>query len=647
MTGRSPLSRKLAPVGLLAVLSVGGVVYGASRVVGERWYDAAPLLVSLRPEARAGMAHALGVARTEDLTLYDLDLAYDPPAAAFTLSEDVWFTNTTSEPLADLVFRIYANASPPDSGPLVVFLSGTCPTDSRCVVTTPNPSAVRIQPSSALAPGDRLRISLALKGNLTRIDSSRTNLMSQGLEGMMAMMGGGSGASGGDYGILGVGDGIVSFGNFYAVLARRVAGTWETGEASKLGDLGSDRMASFRARLELPVHAKLAVTGAVTSEQPIAGKPDRREVRVAAAAIRDFALLFGDAMETESRDVTGVHVHSFHLKADHEAGARVLDVAAHAFEDFERRFGPYPYADLSVSEAAVVGGAGGVEFSGLVTAASMFYRPASGGGGGGGDADGLAALLGQLGGAGGAGGGMTDGMLEFVVAHEVAHQWWHGLVGSDSRDHPYEDEALAQYSALLYLLDRYGPAKADKIGDMNAKMNFQSMRMLGTPDAPADRPVSDFATSVQYAGVVYGKAPYFYKAVRAALGDAAFFAALRSYVAEYRFREAPARALADRFAAAGGAAKMRPLEHHWLDEAHGDEDLGKLDLSGMLGGMLGGAGGAGGAMPGQAEIDEIMKLLGGAGGGPIPGMPAPGGSAVPKAGDPDLDKLLKDLGGVP
>jgi hypothetical protein len=635
---------KLAALGLLAALSAGGVVYAASRLAADPWYDAAPLQVSLRPDARAGATRALGVARAEDLTLYDLDLAYDPAQAAFTLAEDIWFTNTTHESLADLVFRIYANASPPDSGPLVTFVSGRCATDSRCAITTPNPSAVSIHPSSALAPGDRLRVSLRLKGSLTRIDSSRTNLMAQGLEGMMAMMGGGSGAAGGDYGILGVGDGIASFGNFYAVLARRVAGTRETGEASKLGDLGSDRMANFRARLEIPAHAKLAVTGAVTSEQALAAKPDKREVHVAAAAIRDFALLFGDAMESESHDVDGTHVHSFHLAADHDAGVHVLDAATHAFEDFERRFGPYPYADLTVSEAAVVGGAGGVEFSGLVTAASMFYRPATGGGARG--TDPLSALLGQLGGAGSgaAGGGMTDGMLEFVVAHEVAHQWWHGLVGSDSRDHPYEDEALAQYSALLYLLDRYGQAKADTIGDMNAKMNFQSMRMLGTADAPADRPVGAFATSVQYAGVVYGKAPYFYKAARAALGDAAFFGALKGYVAEYRFREAPPRALADRFAARGGDAKMRPLERHWLDEAHGDEDLGKLDLSGMMGGMLGGAGGAGG-VPSQGEIDEIMKLLGG--GALLPGAPAPGGSAAPKSGDPDLDKLLKDLSGVP
>ena len=147
-----------------------------------------------------------------------------------------------------------------------------------------------------------------------------------------------------------------------------------------------------------------------------------------------------------------------------------------------------PYTDFTVSEAAIVGGAGGVEFSGLVTAASMFYRPMTGAHGGGGEEQEIAALLGQLGGGGGA--GMTDGMLEFVVAHEVAHQWWHGLVGSDSRDHPYVDEALAQYSSILYLEDRYGAARAEKDGDTNAKMNFQTMRMLGNADAPADRPLS-------------------------------------------------------------------------------------------------------------------------------------------------------------
>ncbi len=612
----------------LALLFGGVAVDTAARAdQGDRataWYDPAPLLVSLRPDARAGIATALGVARLEDLPLYDLDLRYEPGGSSFALDEDVWFTNTTGASLPDLVFRIYANAAVPSTGPLVRLRSGSCADDPRCVITAPNSSALLVQPSIPLPPGGRTHLTLHLDGGLTRIDASSTNVVAQGLQGWSGILGGGSSpSSGNDYGILGVGDGIVSFGDFYPVLARRIAGVWERDEPSKLGDLGSDRMANFRARLEIPAQEKLAVSGAVTSERLVPGRAEHREVRVVAVAIRDFALLFGQAMESSTRDVRGTHVRSFYRSADRAAGGRVLDAAAHAFDDFERRFGAYPYTDLWISEAAVIGGAGGVEFSGLVTAASMFYHPAPAKAAtpatNGAD-EGLGALWSELGGAGGLA-GVPDGVLEFVVAHEVAHQWWHGLVGSDSRDHPYLDEALAQYSAILYLEDRYGSVRAEKDGAANVLMNYQMMRALGQPDAPADRSVSAFPASIAYAGIVYGKAPYFYKAARAALGDAAFFGALRGYVAQYRFREAPARGPADAFARAGGEGRMRPIERRWLDETHGDEDLGKLDLTATLGSELGGS------------VDDLTKAL-------EQGAGAPGGLDV------NLVEILKGLGGA-
>src|SRR5207248_3238311 len=112
-------------------------------------------------------------------------------------------------------------------------------------------------------------------------------------------------------------------------------------------------------------------------------------------------------------------------------GEAALDFAAAALRVFEARFGPYPYRYLDVVEAPIVGGAGGVEFSGLVTVASMFYRPPSA------DTSVIGKLMAGMGGAQGS-------ILEFTVAHEVAHQYWHGLVGSDSRQEPYLDESLAQ-----------------------------------------------------------------------------------------------------------------------------------------------------------------------------------------------------------
>jgi hypothetical protein len=635
--------------GSLALIAVGSAVYASAPRAragsGASWYDASPLLVSLRPEARAGLTQALGVDHLEDLPLYDLDLAYDQVAATFTLGEEIWFTNRGATPLPDLVFRVYANAAPPESGPQVRFLAGSCVDDPRCGVSLVTTSAIRIQPTAPIPPGGRYRVKLSLEGTLTHIDSSRTTFAAQGLEGIKSMLGGAGGAphGGGDYGLLAVGDGIVSFANFYAVLARRAGQAWETDEASKLGDLGSDDMANFRARVLLPTRAKLAVTGAVTGEH---GEGARREVSVAAAAIRDFAMVFGDGLESATTDVHGVRVRSYFLGADRASGAKVLDVASHALSDFERRFGAYPYADYGVAEAAIVGGAGGVEFSGLVTAASMFYRPVtatapSGHGASTASADPMAALMAQLGPLGGL--GMTDGMLEFVVAHETAHQWWHGLVGSDSRDHPYVDEALAQYSSILYLEDRYGAARAQIDGDANVKMNYQSMRALGKADAPADQPVAAYTASIQYAGIIYGKAPYFYPAVRRAIGDAAFFSAARAYVAKYRFAVAPARGFVDLLAEAGGDAKVRPIERRWLDEAHGDEDLGSLDLSSLLGGLggLAGAGGLGGTGGlGGADVEQVMRMLQGAGG-------LPGGAAGPGPGpgDPDVNALLKAFGG--
>jgi len=238
--------------------------------------------------------------------------------------------------------------------------------------------------------------------------------------------------------------------------------------------------------------------------------------------------------------------------------------------------------------------------------------------------------------------GMTDGMLEFVVAHETAHQWWHGLVGSDSRDHPYVDEALAQYSSILYLEDRYGAARAEKDGNANVKMNYQTMRMLGKPDAAADEPVAAFTTGVQYAGIIYGKAPYFFKAARAAVGDAAFFTSLKDYAARYRFKEAPARGLVD-LLAAGHEGSVRPLEKHWLEETHGDQDLGTLDMSSMVGGLMGGAGGLGGlgGAGGVGDMDQVLKMLQGA----ASTLPGAGAGGVPGPGDPDMNELMKMFGG--
>jgi hypothetical protein len=403
-------------------------------------------------------------------------------------------------------------------------------------------------------------------------------------------------------------------------------------DEGSLGDLGTDAMSHVRARIVVPAGMQVAATGIELASAPVrdpAGRAPRREVTIGAALVRDFAVLVSGELVTAERDVGGVRVRSWFLARERAAGERVLDVAASALAIFVRRFGPYPYPELDVVEAPLVGGAGGIEFSGLVTVASMFYRPS-----------GMGALAPMLGGAGSSpsatsgSGGLEDGMLEFVTAHEVAHQWWHGIVGSDSRRHPWVDESLAQYSAMLYLEDRYGTTRAQEEGERHVEMNFHAMRMMGQPDAAVDRPTSAFGAPVTYAGLVYGKGPYLYPAIRAAIGDDAFFAGLRGYVERYRYRIAPGRGPIESLATGAHASRVRALARHWLDETHGDADLGASDPGAMLGAML----------PPElrdqmrdpamrAMFEQLMRAMaGGAGGGSAEGMP-------------DLSSLLGGLGG--
>ena len=52
--------------------------------------------------------------------------------------------------------------------------------------------------------------------------------------------------------------------------------------------------------------------------------------------------------------------------------------------------------------------------------------------------------------------GDQDDWLELVTVHEVAHQWWYGLVGNDEVHDSWLDEGLTEYSTILYYGQRYG-----------------------------------------------------------------------------------------------------------------------------------------------------------------------------------------------
>ena len=46
-------------------------------------------------------------------------------------------------------------------------------------------------------------------------------------------------------------------------------------------------------------------------------------------------------------------------------------------------------------------------------------------------------------------------MLEMVIMHEVGHNWFYGIIGSNERYHTWMDEGLNEYSCIRYWQDKY------------------------------------------------------------------------------------------------------------------------------------------------------------------------------------------------
>ncbi|HJZ12305.1 MAG TPA: M1 family metallopeptidase, partial [Acidobacteriota bacterium] len=313
-----------------------------------------------------------------------------------------------------------------------------------------------------------------------------------------------------DYGVFGSSKDILNLGLWYAALAKYEESGWDEQEYSGIGDVSYFDPSDFQVRITAPANYKVVTTGSIVKRIP--SKQGKIVLYSQSKMTRDFEVELSARFEELTRIQNRVIVRSFFLPEHAESGKRVLDSAVQALEYYEKNFGPYPYTELDVVEAPLYGGAGGVEFPGIVTISSMLYRDVT--------PDAQDDLLKKL----IADNPTFDQLIEFVVAHEVAHQWWNAVVGSNSKQFPFIDEAMANYSAILYFEHYYGRQAAENQMALQMKVNYQLHRLLGGSDQPVQQPASSFKGALEYSAIVYGKGALYFDHLRSLIGDAAFFA---------------------------------------------------------------------------------------------------------------------------
>ena len=285
--------------------------------------------------------------------------------------------------------------------------------------------------------------------------------------------------------------GVMALPTIFPIVGVYDENGWDIESVPEHGDEIHADVAIYDVEITAPETQTLIASGACTT-------PQAGLWQCEAAPMRDFTVILGDNYRRAAQEVDGVVVNSYYYSQHEWGGNQALQVAVDAMTAFTELFGPYPYTELDVVETPNY--LGGMEYSGLVVVEDGLY---------------------------------TGNGVEWLTAHEVAHQWWMVVVGNDQIDHPWLDEALTQYSTLLYYEQTYGKERAAAILRGEFQQVHESLQRRGR-DMPAGLHARDYPPEL-YWDVVYDKGALYFHNLRETVGDGMFFQILQTYFQRYRY----------------------------------------------------------------------------------------------------------------
>ena len=303
-------------------------------------------------------------------------------------------------------------------------------------------------------------------------------------------------------GRFGYGKDTINLGNWYPVIAVFDKKGWNLDPYYAIGDPFYSNTSNYRVSILAPKEYILASSGNLIKKEEINGK---LRWTLEANNVRDFAMIMSGKFHVLTDEVNGVKIYAYSI--GEEFGPLALETARDAIEIFGNLYGKYPYEQFSVAASDFF--IGGMEYPNLVFIDKTLYTE---------DA---------------------KQMMEYVIAHEVGHQWWYGIVGNDEVNEPWLDEALTEYSTVLYYENKYGKETKDRVyKNMIAKYYYAYENSQPKKEMIVYRGIKEFQDSLEYQMLVYYKGAMFMENLRKELGDDVFFKAMRVYFDKYKYKNA-------------------------------------------------------------------------------------------------------------
>lgn len=302
----------------------------------------------------------------------------------------------------------------------------------------------------------------------------------------------------------GYGDNTYNFGNFYPVACIYENGEFDVDAYGSNGDPFYSEMANYNVEIECDGDFVVATTGEqVLNEVSELGL---RNINAKATAVRDFAFVMSKKFEVISQKTGDTTVMYYYY--NDENAEESLKAGVDSIKTFSNLFGKYPYKTMSVVKSNFIHG--GMEYPNLVY--------------------------------------ISDSVEDYkdyknVIIHEVAHQWWYNLVGSDACEFAWLDEGLTEYSTLMFYKENPN-YNVDVRESLNSSLSSYllyseiSTAVYGEFDSKMTRNVNSFRGDLDYVYVTYVKGVLFFDNLNELVGNKNFVKALKNYFNENCYKNA-------------------------------------------------------------------------------------------------------------
>ncbi|TCZ74365.1 M1 family metallopeptidase [Flaviaesturariibacter aridisoli] len=242
-------------------------------------------------------------------------------------------------------------------------------------------------------------------------------------------------------------------------------------------------------------------------------------------ASKDFTIRY-DTMQLDNRSID---VFTFHHPDGNSNWVNSTDYVKSGARAYSGYLGAYPHPVVQAVEGPKNESSGGMEYP-MIT---LITSP---------DATGEA--------------------LDAVITHEVGHNWFMAILGSNERTHAWLDEGLNTYFQFRYEAERYRynsifgnniPAELRKMppADFQAVV-YKAINDNMTMDGPIDIPSADYPSKDEYALSTYIKTALWLYVMELQLGRETVDRAFHSYYAQWKFRHPYPEDLKAAFDAAAG-----------------------------------------------------------------------------------------------